>query len=507
MRSLKLRQGLTLTALGLILAFGLLVGCGSSSDPTPPADGDSEAENDSDADTTVKTATKFMVGYGEADLTPPVGTVMGAYGTPGGGRKTEGVHDNLRGQVLLFVNDAGQAYMMITADMAGWFYEYGAWSAPNGAGEAPGVREIRKNIVEALKDKLELTPESIVITSSHSHAAPDLIGFFQKTNTGPDRALLRSYRDKLVQAAKDAQANLQDATLYFGKSELVGLSGGGLGGKSNPWKDSEIDNSLNIMQAKDKDGKIIFTSVNYANHPTSMNMDNRQASADWVWGYREEFEKNVGGKAVFMQGPEAAVHDGPKFRDIQAQYGEVSWDTTYQIGKVVADAVQAALPNLVQAKEFDILHRAAKTSCLATGGFMMMGIQYFKVPKRTLTPVYADDDPTHAKDPVGYTVMELEVSWHKLGDAEFAIFPGEATPTLGTLVKGHMVSAHKFAIALGNDSLGYIVEAEAVANDASENKELKNYELTMGLGEPGAPCVMKAVESLNWYDGAYKTAP
>lgn len=501
---------LALLLLGLLL---LPMGCGSDSKTEPGLDGDTDTALDGDKESeaeVVKTATLFKVGYAEADFTPPTGTVMGAYGTPGGGRKTESVHDNLRGQLMLFTNDAGQAFIIISMDLAGYFFEYGNWNDPKTAdGEAPAVREIRKNIVDALKGTIDMQPEQIVMTSSHSHASPDMIGFFQASNKGPDKALARSYRDKLVQAAKDAAAGLVEADIYFGKTEIIGLSGdssGCYGGK--------IDNSVNIIQAKTKDGKVIFTAANYAVHPTTQGAGNRAVSADLVWGYREEMEKTVGGKAVFLQGTQAAIHWGPM------SVGGEGWDHTYAVGKVLSDAVVAALPKLTKATEYDIRHISGTTSCMADGSLLMLAENYFKVPKRTITPIYADGDAEVAEgevaaavvQPIAYKIEVIEVSWHKLGPAEFQTFPGEATPWLGMSAKEHMVSPNKFALGLANDSLGYIIDEYSRLNDPSihaggdedDPGQLAGYELGMGMGAPGGPCVWEAIQKLGWFDGKFK---
>lgn len=480
--------------------------CKGTPDPVCQSDGDSENEREnesaeSDTEGVALIPTTFRVGYAEIDSTPPTGTVMGAYGVPGGGRKTTGVHDRLRSQVMLFVNDAGQSFILIATDFSGYFFEYGDWNDPSTPdGEAPGLREIRQNIAAALKGVVPIAPESIVLTSSHSHASPDMAGFFQASNKGPDKALARFYRDQFVQAAKDAATGLVDADLFFGKTEIGGLSTdskGCYGGK--------IDNSISLIQAKKKDGTVIFTAANYALHPTTQGNDNSLVSADFVWGYREEMEKSVAGKAVFLQGAPAAIYVKPS--TVQG----TGWDLTYNVGMAVATTVKSALPTLSKATEFDILHRTGTTSCVAEGGLLLAMLNSFKVPKRTLTPIYAGG--SKATQPVAYRIAFVEVSWHKLGPAEFQTFPGEATPALGLGAKAHMISPNKFVLGLANDSLGYIIDESSRQNDPSIHAggsddvgQLAGYELPMGMGAPGGPCVWEAIRQLGWFDGAFKPA-
>ncbi|MBI5481732.1 MAG: hypothetical protein HY906_22945 [Deltaproteobacteria bacterium] len=76
---------------GLVAILGAWPGCGSQAEKIPA---------------------RFLVGYAEVDVTPPVGTIMGGYGPPGGFRRATGTHDPLLAQVAVIANDADQAYDM-----------------------------------------------------------------------------------------------------------------------------------------------------------------------------------------------------------------------------------------------------------------------------------------------------------------------------------------------------------------------------------------------------------
>ena len=108
------------------------------------------------------------------------------------------------------------------------------------------------------------------------------------------------------------------------------------------------------------------------------------------------------------------------------------------------------------------------------------------MPKRTVV----DQDET-------LFVQSIPVSWHRIGDAEFIVWPGEPSPEYSRRLKALMKSPNKFAIGLGNDAVGYIVEPESVEQDTSGR--LSGYELMMGLGIEGGPCAWAASESLGWF--------
>lgn len=413
--------------------------------------------------------TSMQAGYAAVDITPPDGTPLGGYGLPGGIRVTEGVHDPLYAQATVFKNDIGDAMIIMAMDSAGFFYEF--------AGAGPGVADVRRSIAEALKGNLKIEPQHILITTSHSHAATDHVGFWQKAGEPIDPGLLDSLETSLVQACEEAVADLQPVDLYVGQGELVGYSG----------RDSDcsdvIDNTVGILQPRTTDGESLVTLVNYANHPTMMGEDNRLASSDFIWGFREEMQLQTGAPGVFLQGSIAAVHSG----DLPVP-GD-GWDRTYNMGKLLADEVVETLPELVLGEAFDIHHRWKVVSCPIEGELVILAHEVFDIPKRR-----------YHTEGGSYVLDYLEMSWHALGPAEFACVPGEPTPEYGFMLRDRMVRPQTFVIAQANDAMGYFVDPESIAKDTTG--QLDGYELQMGLGPPGGLCMWDAHVEMGWFDGA-----
>jgi hypothetical protein len=190
---------------------------------------------------------------------------------------------------------------------------------------------------------------------------------------------------------------------------------------------------------------------------------------------------------MFLQGFVAAVHDGPLSGSLP---GADQYERAYAMGKLLSDTVVAALPNAVEFKRFDILHKAAHFSCQAAGAYFVFVWENFDMPKR-----YVSNGPDDS-----LIIDNLEVSWHRLGDVEFAAFPGEGTPEYSLRLKDRMVSEGRFVVGLANDAVGYLLDPESLAADTSG--QLAGYEAKMGLGAPGGPCCFTAMESLGWFDGA-----
>ncbi len=471
----------------LTLIITLLIVSACSGDDATPIDGDSdstdtlenEASVDGDADDDQETPpidpTLFYFGYGESDITPGETGLLGGYGIPGVHRAIEGVHDPLMAQVALFVNDAGQAFMLIGVDAAGYFYEFG----PDGG---PGIREVRQRISAALEEIVPLSPFDILISSTHSHTSTDLLGFWQDLGEGVSVDLLEFVSDGIVEAAVTAADSLTEAKLLFGMTELVGFTG-----RDDGCCSGVVDNEMAVLQVQDLNGDILLTTANYAKHPTQLPWNDNLASADFVYGFRSEIKALTGGEGLFIQGFCAAVHGGPRSGEAT---GADDYEKAYNLGGIIAETALAIQEELVEADQFDIRHRHKVYPCKVEGGYILDALKYFDMPKRSFT---REGDSVIAD--------ELEVSWHKLGPAEFASFPGEGSPTYSLKLRDRMVSPTSFIVGLGNDELGYLIDPDDIAADPTNR--LIEYELLMGPGLPGGPAAWDAMESLGWFNGEY----
>lgn len=412
-------------------------------------------------------ATTIEAGYAETVVSAPIGAALGGFGLPGGFRVITDIHDDMMAQVAFFKNDVGGSFMLITIDAAGYMLEFGDWG--------PGIHTVRESIVNAVSSEVRMKPEYITITSSHSHAAADIIGFWQSPGNGPPVDYLNELVTKITNAAVEAVTNRKSVNLYIGETMLEGYTG-----RDDDCSDV-LDDRVTIVQAKDLDDVPIFTVVNWPLHPTTLGDGNTSLSADFVWGFREEMKNQVGGGALFVQGFIAAVHRGPN--PVEGS----GWDRVYNMGKVLSDKVIEYLPNLTLAEDFNINHRWKTFSCPVEGEYVIMA-DALGILKRNIT------------ESGGQMIVDtIETSWHRVGPLEIGVMPGEPTPELSLDLRERMVSPFQMIIGLGNDEMGYIIDQESIEKD---NGRLASYELLMGLGEPIGIEVWKAQESMGWFNGA-----
>jgi hypothetical protein len=478
----------TLSALAFLWAcsiFIVLSGCGASND-TEIQDAVIEAVEVTDATITDATITDanapqdayeadavlpepvplaFSIGYAQRDMTPEMGTIMGGFGGPGDERRSTGVNDPLMAQAILFTNDVNQAMLMISIDSAGMFFEFGEWG--------PGIREAREAIAVALKDHVDLEPHQIVITSSHTHAGTDLGGLNQGLGLGVDVDLLYDTQWHLVQVALAAAEAVAPAEISFITSELNGWT------KRDSDCSPVLDNQTSSMLVQWTDSSILpLYLINFANHPTVLGSSNTAFSSDFVWGLRTAATAQ-GTRAMFIQGFIAAVHGS------YSQATTSGFDRALEYGQVLYEAATSGDVRPNEAN-FGIESKEVIFGCNALDSFLSRVFRFLDMPKRTVL----DRDDT-------LFIKSIPVSWHRIGDAEFIVWPGEPSPEYSRRLKALMKSPNKFAIGLGNDAVGYIVEPESVEQDTSGR--LSGYELMMGLGIEAGPCAWAASESLGWF--------
>ena len=89
--------------------------------------------------------------------------------------------------------------------------------------------------------------------------------------------------------------------------------------------------------------------------------------------------------------------------------------------------------------------------------------------------------------------VSTEISWFKIGEAEFITHPGETAPFYSLESKKLMGKGPKFIVGLGNDALGYILKPIYF-----EDSKLPHagYLTGMSVGKDTAPVLMETIKSL-----------
>ncbi|EKB48744.1 neutral/alkaline non-lysosomal ceramidase N-terminal domain-containing protein [Cecembia lonarensis] len=385
-----------------------------------------------------------QVGVSKAVINPPLGAFIAGDKQ---NRRFTGVFDSLYVKAAVFY-DGNESFALVTVDCIGLLYQ--------------DLLKIREK-VGTMDLGIPFSPENIVISSTHTHSGPDVVGLWGEdyTQNGVDP----DYMDFLVKTTAEqiqiAASKLENASAKYGSTEY-----------GHNWVanicEEEIDRSVTVLQFLNDKGQNLLSLTNFACHPTYLDAVYNEVSADYVAGFYQEMEKQLGGEHIFLQG---AIGGWIQPIDKGIPYTEV-----LQRGSGLANAAVSALKegkNLQSAslsfrnKKIDLPVENEAWQQLAAAGIIQRAIS---------------------------EVLETEVVWFSIGEANFATHPGETAPVFGLQTKAMMPEGPQFVLGLGQDALGYIVKPEYFEDPTLPHAP---YLTRMSLGKDTGHYLMEVLETLS----------
>lgn len=351
----------------------------------------------------------FYAGAAQKSINPDKDSLYLAGGKPN--RPFIDVHDSLFAKAVYISNEKNEV-ILLTFDCIGLLY--------------PQLIEIRQKIklkIPGIKN------DQIVMTSTHTHAGPDVVGIWGKdfAHSGVNKQHLEKMVNQAVRAIQEAydsktNVELNYATGEFGKDWVKNIS-----------EPNEIDRSVSVLQLKDKAGKNVATLTNFACHPTIMDDATTAASADYLWGYYKYLDKTHGGVNLFLQG---AIGGWIQPEDIPSSFENADYYGS-SLGKYALELLKKPSKNISGTISFH-----AKTVEFPVENQTFKMLSKAGVIKREFG-----------------TTVTSEIAYFSIGDCSFATHPGETVPALGLASKDLMKNkGAKFVIGLSQDALGYILK-------------------------------------------------
>lgn len=385
-------------------------------------------------------AQELRVGISSATINPPLGSFIAGDKQ---NRSFTGIHDNLYAKAVVISSDK-ESIAILTLDCIGLLYS--------------DVLKIRQKAAEICR----ISPERVIVSSTHTHAGPDVVGIWGKdfTVSGVDDAYMNFLILTAAEQVKRAYENQQKALGYttetiFGADWVENIC------------NEEIDRTVSILQLKDMQQNVIATLTNFACHPTFMDAVTTEVSADFIHGYYKELKKRAGGEVLFLQGAIGGW--------IQPEKEPKTFENAYKRGKELADVVYTSLKNaqpfgtnLIQFKRKKILIPVENEGWkqLSSSGII----------KRKINET-----------------VETELAFFKIGSASFITHPGETAPYYGLESKKMMGEGTKFVLGLGNDALGYILKPSYFEDESLPHAA---YLTQMSVGKQAGPLVLEGIKSL-----------
>lgn len=388
---------------------------------------------------------KFMVGASSRDINPDEDSLYMAGGKPN--RLFIDVHDSLYVKAF-YVSDEREHIVILTFDCIGLMY--------------PELQKIREEIK---KTNPSINPYRIVMSSTHTHAGPDVVGIWGRnlSESGINEKHINKMIAMAVSAINEAYAKRQLCTIEYAEGKF------GEDWVKNISEPNEIDRTVSVLRCINNDQQIVATLTNFACHPTIMDDATTSASADYVWGYYHYLDSTHGGINMFLQG---AIGGWIQPEDVPS-----SFDNAFYYGRLLGKYSQNILVNAKKNTNGNIKFKSISLSLPNKNkGFLMLSKA--GVIKRNF-----EDG------------IETEIATFSIGDAQFATHPGETVPAMSIQTRALMKRpGPKFIMGLSQDALGYIIKPSFFIK---ENKIPHSEYLTeMSIGPDAMKLIMEALKSI-----------
>ncbi len=365
-----------------------------------------------------------------------------------------GAHDDLWARTMV-LDDGECRLALVAVDIIGIFH--------------PVVVEIR----EMLPEEAGIT--YLVITSTHTHAGPDMLGLWGNSifKSGVDSEWKEYVKASIVMSILDAVDAMRPAYFRFSKNLEEGLVT--LEDTREPYV---FDEGLRMMQVLDKETSLTLgTVIQWANHPETLWSKNLYISSDFPHYLREAVEngvyhgdslvrEGVGGISLYVNGAVGGLmttHSSTGVQDpfVDTIYVKPSFDKIRAQGDTLGLIVLRTMrDNYVEVEEAGINLRA-KT---------------FELPMKNRLFLFASAIGKIDAGLSGWMKKRTEAAVWSIGPASFLTFPGELYPEIlnGGVValpgrdfdiepqeapplRSLMQGDFRFGIGLANDEIGYII--------------------------------------------------
>ena len=430
----------------------------------------------------------FGVGTAIEDITPTPDhpQYLGGFGQMA--KPTNHVHDPL--QVRAFAISNGKTLVEFAiVDTQGWFAGYQ---------EGPyGVTDARQQAAAYLAGHgfPGTTEANFIVSSTHSHAAPTIMGIWGPT----DLSYLKHVHDQTVQALERAATSLRPAELWTASADSSAIDGTNVT-QTDIYDGYDVDPDTPILWARDPHNhKTIGLYVNVPIHAdVACGSCDNTMSADHIGVARDELGHLLGGTAVVAMGTL-----GRQESIVQVGRFPYSHDVGLTVTDEVLRAIKSARPitstTLANAEDYLL----APVTNPALGGLVYGNLATFAcVPgvactiDRAVTPPYA----------IG-AALGTWVTGFRIGNVAYISEPGEAFPEVSRAIRQSIHGADAVhVVGMAQDQLGYYfppeqasLTAQAMAANGSDHLE---YNSSVALGDLDVMHSVAVAQALG-FDAAY----
>ena len=353
-----------------------------------------------------------------------------------------------------------------------------------------------------------------VISSTHTHEAPDLLGLWGESpfKNGVNQDYLAMVKQETARSIDEAVRNMKPAKLKMAinpHDALVVVK--------DTRKPYVFDEGLRMIQAIDLDTEeTLGTLVAWADHPETLWSDNLLLSSDFPHFVRQGVENGVysgdsmiheglGGIAVFLNGAVGGLMTTHPSLEVKDEFtGEVYKEPTFEKTRAQGDylaylALKALDSSDYYVNEAPIVIRA-KTIQLSFQNPLFRAGALLGVLERGMN---------------GWMKVRSELAAFSVGPAHFVTVPGEIYPEIVNggveaptgqdfdiapvevpYIRSQMKGDFNFVVGMANDMVGYIIPKSQWDEEApfTYGRDSAPYGEVNSLGPETAPAVHQGLE-------------
>lgn len=414
---------------------------------------------------------QLLVGYGKVNITPDLALPLAGYGNTET-RISQGFYDYLYATCFAVTDEAGNTAILFGIDMTN--------------SSASLYTKARQDI----SNKYDIPMESIVISASHTHSAPDM-GNTKVETVGKWALQLQAL---LVECADMAMADRAPADLYTTITETENLNfvrryevedGSIVGyislinlyGHTVVGYESEPDRSLRLLKFEREEKPDILVA-NFQTHPhRGGSASDPLMTADLVGAFRTRIEEKLGYNVVYFTGaagninPSSLIKEHNVTKDFReqgqalAQYA-IDADGTYE--KISGGAVKSTVRTFeaqIDHSEDHLINYAREAQALWQQTNDIPTVANAYLPYGISGPYHANAIVNKAGKGKSSSFDIFAVSF---GDVGFAVAPYEMFDTNGTFIKENSPFPVTFVAECANGANGYFPSELAWPNGGYE---------------------------------------
>ena len=356
----------------------------------------------------------FWTGIAESKIEPSraeaSASCLGGYGPPFARCSSLEIADTITVRALA-ISSAGNNIYMLSVDTIGMGDQV--------------ISRIQKRAKQLSRSNIK--PKEIVVISTHAHSTPDLQGLWGGVDP--------SYRERIIETsaraivnAKKTQVLTSIEALAFDSEELLRNRRGGA------TVDQEI-RALSFFAVNG--GQRVATLFNVSAHPTILDQNNSQYSSGWIHSAREELDRELGGKTIFVNGALGDVEpvvDGRDYPDAQ------EWGL--KIANTIIQRIDesTSVRGRLKYKRYNFSHPVTNPLVLGAAQAGLLDIDIIGTQEPSIKTTFS--------------VMNI-------GDTlSIVFFPGEALSGIALPILEASNAEYTFFVGLAGASYGYFIPSE-----------------------------------------------